>query len=144
MMPSPVLDAYKVEAKNDAFRATLLWEKIVMHLERSVKCGRRIQGWRTFDNCFPGYKAVECLVAYLNTILPKHIKRSQVQTLCQKLLLTDVIEDVKNREKCMFQESRLYRFTHKHFWGVPAWQDETVSSATPDIYSLIYIAASFK
>ena len=118
-MPPPMQDAYEVEAKTDAFGATLLWEKIVMHLERSVKSRRRSQRLRTFEDCFPGSKAVECLTDYLNTILPKTIKRSQVQTLCQKLLLTGVIEDVKNKEKSVFQEGRLYRFTGFHFWETP-------------------------
>ena len=118
-MPSPVQDAYEVETKTDAFGATLLWEKIVMHLERSVKSRRRSQRLRTFEDCFPGSKAVECLTDYLNTILPKTIQRSQVRTLCQKLLLTGVIEDVKNKEKSVFQEGRLYRFTGYHFWETP-------------------------
>ena len=100
----------------DTFKATLLWEKIVLHLERSVKCGRRSQGLRVFDDCFPGSKAVECLTIYLNTILPKTVKREQVRVLCQKLLLTEVIEDVRNKEKMVFRESRLYRFTRNHFW----------------------------
>ena len=105
-----------VDTSTGAFQATLLWEKIVMHLERSVKSRRRIRKLRTFEDCFPGSKAVECLTDYLNTILPKTIKRSQVQTLCQKLLLTGVIEDVMNKEKSVFHEGRLYRFTGFHFW----------------------------
>ena len=105
-----------VDTSTGAFQATQLWEKIVMHLERSVKSRRRIRKLRTFEDCFPGSKAVECLTDYLNTILPKTIKRSQVQTLCQKLLLTGVIEDAKNKEKTVFHEGRLYRFTGFHFW----------------------------
>ena len=105
-----------VEDSIGAFQATLLWEKIVMHLERSVKSRRRIRRLRTFEDCFPGSKAVECLTDYLNTILPKTIKQSQVRTLCQKLLLTGVIEDVKSKEKSVFQDGRLYRFTGFHFW----------------------------
>ena len=116
-MPLVGLDAYgTVEDSTGAFQATLLWEKIVMHLERSVKSRRRTRRFRTFEDCFPGSKAVECLTDYLNTILPKTIQRSQVRTLCQKLLLTGVIEDVKNKEKSVFQEGRLYRFTGYHFW----------------------------
>ena len=114
MMPPP--GAYELDAQADAFRATLLWEKIVIHLERTVKCGRRTQGLRTFDDCFLGSKAVDCLTAYLNTILPKTIKRSQVRVLCQRLQLTGVIEDVKSSEKTVFREGRLYRFTGNHFW----------------------------
>ena len=111
MMPPPgALD------QTDAFRATLLWEKIVIHLERTVKCGRRTQGLRTFDDCFMGSKAVDCLTSYLNTILPKTIKRSQVRVLCQRLQLTGVIEDVRSSEKTVFREGRLYRFTRNHFW----------------------------
>ena len=116
-MPLVGLDVYgAVEDSTGAFQATLLWEKIVMHLERSVKSRRRTRRLRTFEDCFPGSKAVECLTDYLNTILPKTIQRSQVRTLCQKLLLTGVIEDVKNKEKSVFQERRLYRFTGYHFW----------------------------
>ena len=119
-MPLVGLDVYgAVEDSTGAFQATLLWEKIVMHLERSVKSRRRTRRLRTFEDCFPGSKAVECLTDYLNTILPKTIQRSQVRTLCQKLLLTGVIEDVKNKEKSVFQEGRLYRFTGYHFWETP-------------------------
>jgi len=142
MMPPPASDAYEAEQKTDAFHATLLWEKIVMHLERSVKSGRRTQGWRTFENCFPGSKAVECLTAYLNTIVPQNVKRSQVRTLCQKLLLTGVLEDVKNREMSRFRESRLYRFTKRHFWEVSQWQDDKVGLATSVLRSLISIMTS--
>lgn len=104
------------DAGEDTFRATLLWEKIVTHLERSVKSGRHSQGLRTFVACFLGSKAVESLSAYLNTILPRTTKREQVCVLCQKLLLTGVLEDVKNKDKTEFREDRLYRFTRYHFW----------------------------
>ena len=114
MMPPP--GACEVDAHTDVFRATLLWEKIVIHLERTVKRGRRTQGLRTFEDCFMGSKAVDCLTAYLNTILPKTTKRSQVRVLCQRLQLTGVIEDVRSNEKTVFREGRLYRFTGNHFW----------------------------
>ena len=131
-MPTPVLDAFELEEQTETFKATLLWEKIVIHLERSVKRGKRSQGLRTFQNCFPGSKAVDCLTVYLNTILPKTVKRSQVQVLCQKLLLTSVIEDVRSKEKTVFREGRLYRFTGNHFWEeghVSSSQDEVVSTS---------------
>lgn len=102
------------------FKATVLWEKIVSHLEESIKCGRHTQSLRTYTNCFQGSKAVDCLLVHLNTILPKTVKRHQVQTLCQKLALTGVIEDVKDKEKSVFRESRLYRLTKNHFWTNPA------------------------
>lgn len=103
-------------ASEGAFGATLLWEKIVTHLERSVKSGRHSQGLRTFAGCFLGAKAVECLSAYLNSTLPRTTKREQVCVLCKKLLLTGVLEDVRNKDKTEFREDRLYRFTRYHFW----------------------------
>ena len=103
------------------FKATALWEKIIAHLEKSVKCGRHTQSLRTYTNCFQGSKAVDCLLSHLNVILPakKTVKRNQVQVLCQKLALMGVIEDVKEKEKCVFREGRLYRLTRNHFWSNP-------------------------
>lgn len=98
------------------FKATLLWEKIVTHLEKNIKCGRHTQSLRSYTNCFQGSKAVDCLLSYLNTVLPKTVKRHQVQTLCQKLVHTGVMEDVKDREKGFFREGRLFRLTKNHFW----------------------------
>lgn len=104
------------------FKATALWEKIIAHLEKSIKCGRHTQSLRTYTNCFQGSKAVDCLLSHLNVILPakKTVKRHQVQVLCQKLALMGVIEDVKEKEiKCVFREGRLYRLTRNHFWSNP-------------------------
>lgn len=98
------------------FKATLLWGKIVSHLETSIKCGRHTQSLRSYSNCFQGSKAVDCLFAHLQKVLPKPVKRQQVQILCQKLLLTGVIQDVKEKEKGLFREGRLYRLTKNHFW----------------------------
>ncbi len=99
------------------FQATCLWERIVAHLERTVKTGRHIIALRSHENCFHGSKAVDCLVPYLNTILPKPVKRAQVLVLCTKLFETGVIASVK--EKPEFREKGLYRFTHSHFWTTP-------------------------
>lgn len=101
------------------FKATVLWEKIVAHLEKSVKCGRHTQSLRTYTNCFQGSKAVDCLLTHLNVILAKTVKRHQVQILCQKLAHTGVIEDVKDKEKSVFRDGRLYRLTKNHFWSHP-------------------------
>ncbi len=122
----------------DVFRATVLWDKIVVHLERSVKRGRRSQGLRIFVNCFLGSKAVECLVVYLNTILPKTVQRAQVLILCEKLLITGVIQDVRSKEKTAFRENKLYRFTGNHFWEaeVISSQDESLVRFTA-IYFLL-------
>lgn len=99
------------------FKATVLWDKIVTYLEESIKCGRHTQSLKTYTNCFQGSKAVECLLVHLNAVQPKPVKRCQVQTLCQKLVLTGVIEDVK--DKGVFREGRLYRLTRNHFWANP-------------------------
>lgn len=125
-----------------AFGATLLWEKIVTHLERSVKSGRHSQGLRTFVGCFLGAKAVECCSAYLNTVLPRTTKREQVCVLCQKLLLTGVLEDVKSKSKTEFREDRLYRFTRYHFWESAESSTSSQEVRQHTKTSLLYIATS--
>ena len=109
----------QIELRTEGFQATLLWERIVSHLEKNVKCGRHSYALRSYDNCFPGHKAVDCLTAYMNSVLPKSVKKSQARLLGQKLLLTRVIEDARKKEKTVFRESRLYRFTGIHFWDPP-------------------------
>ena len=122
-MESPTADnaaaETQVELRTDGFQATLLWERIVSHLEKNVKCGRHSYALRSYDNCFPGHKAVDCLMTYMNSVLPKSVKKSQARLLGQKLLLTRVIEDARKKEKTVFRESRLYRFTGIHFWDPP-------------------------
>ena len=136
----------QVELRTDGFQATLLWERIVSHLERSVKPGRHTFALRSYDNCFPGHKVVDCLMGYMNSVLPKSVKKSQARLLGQKLLLTRVIEDARKKEKTVFRESRLYRFTGIHFWDPPSEVHGTrscstaateVSSAFPHICCLI-------
>lgn len=111
--------ATQVELRTDGFQATLLWERIVSHLERTVKPSRHSYALRSYDNCFPGHKVVDCLMVYMNSVLPKSVKKSQARLLGQKLLLTKVIEDARKKEKTVFRESRLYRFTGVHFWDPP-------------------------
>ena len=111
--------ATQVELRTEGFQATLLWERIVAHLERTVKCGRHTYALRSYENCFQGHKAVDCLMDYMNSVLPKSVKKSQARLLGQKLLLTKVIEDARKKEKTVFRESRLYRFTGIHFWDPP-------------------------
>lgn len=106
-----------VEDGGGQFEATLLWENIVGHLE-AMKCGRHTRALRSFTNCFHGSAAVDSLLAHLSIIMAKVIKREQVQILCQKLLGTGVMEDVRNKEKDVFRESRLYKLTRNHFWSV--------------------------
>lgn len=101
------------------FKATAIWKDIINHLEGSIKCGRHTQALRSFTNCFHGSKAVDSLVVHLNSKLPKIVERHQVQTLCHKLVLTGVIEDVRNKDKHLFREGRLYRLTKNHFWTDP-------------------------
>lgn len=120
----------KPSQQANPFKATLLWEKIVFHLERSIKCGRHTQGLKIYDNCFQGAKAVVCLSSYLNTILPKTVTREQVLTLCHKLVNTGVMEDVRGKEKTIFKEGHLYRFSGEHFWETPT--TGKASSSTPD------------
>lgn len=111
--------ATQVELRTDGFQATLLWERIVSHLERTVKPSRHSYALRSYDNCFPGHKVVDCLMVYMNSVLPKSVKKCQARLLGQKLLLTKVIEDARKKEKTVFRESRLYRFTGIHFWDPP-------------------------
>lgn len=111
--------ATQVELRTEGFQATLLWERIVSHLERTIKPSRHSYALRSYDNCFPGHKVVDCLMVYMNSVLPKSVKKSQARLLGQKLLLTRVIEDARKKEKTVFRESRLYRFTGVHFWDPP-------------------------
>ena len=109
----------QVEVRTEVFHATLLWERIVSHLERHVKPGRHSYGLRSYENCFPGHKVVDTLMGYLNTVLPRAVKKTQARLLGQKLMLTGVIVDARNKDKSMFRENRLYRFTGSHFWDPP-------------------------
>ena len=111
----------QIELRTEGFQATLLWERIVSHLERTVKPSRHSYAlsMKSYDNCFPGHKVVDCLMVYMNSVLPKSVKKSQARLLGQKLLLTKVIEDARKKEKTVFRESRLYRFTGVHFWDPP-------------------------
>lgn len=113
------------------FKATLLWEKIVLHLEGSIKCGRHAHKLKIYDKCFRGAQAVACLSTYLNAILPRTVSREQVLTLCQKLVMTGVMEDVKDEEASTFKEGHLYRFSKYHFWeaSVPGHGD------SPTVYT---------
>lgn len=104
----------------DHFRATALWENTVFHLENSIKPGRHTRGLKVYENCFRGAQAVACLSTYLNAALPKTVSRAQVLILCQKLVMTGVMEDVKDKERTIFKEGRLYRFSKEHFWQQPA------------------------
>lgn len=131
--PSSPVGMSQVDPQSAAFKATLLWDKIVVHLERSLKCGKHAQGLRIYDNCFQGSKAVSNLTSYLNSILPKTVKKDQVIILCQKLLDSGVLEDVKEQEKSMFRENRLYRFTNDHFWQT-ASASESESDSEVNIY----------
>ena len=114
--PSDESSETQVELRTEGFQATLLWERIVSHLERTVKPGRHSYALRSYENCFSGHKVVDCLLTYMNSVLPKSIKKNQARLLAQKLLLTKVIEDARGKDKTMFRESKLYRFTGNHFW----------------------------
>ena len=102
------------------FRATALWENTVFHLENRIKPGRHTSGLRVYENCFRGAEAVACLSTYLNAVLPKTVSQGQVLILCHKLVVTGVMEDLKDKERTMFKEGRLYRFSKEHFWQQPA------------------------
>ena len=136
----------------DPFGATLLWERIVAHLERTLRTGRHTIGLRSYDNCFHGSKAVDALVSYLNTILPKTVQRAQAVVLCEKLLDTGVIESVKGKRE--FREKGLYRFTFNHFWDSSQSSplgsydsDEMVSSLkevrVPSVFAVCMVTAVY-
>ncbi len=123
------------DCTEEPFKATFLWERIISHLERSVKIGRHIIALRWYDNCFHGSKAVGCLVAYLTSILPKPVKRAQAVVLCGKLQETGVIQCVKKKEE--FREKGLYRFTHAHFWKSPLSSSDPEELVSPSQVSYI-------
>ena len=116
------------------FMATALWENAVFHLENSIKQGRHTRGLRIYENCFRGAQAVTCLSTYLNAVLPKTVSRGQVLILCQKLVTTGVMEDVKDKERTMFKEGRLYRFSKEHFWQQPTDAADSSPSPSPTLF----------
>lgn len=116
------------------FRATALWENTILHLENSIKPGRHTRGLRIYDNCFRGAEAVACLSTYLNAVMAKTVSRGQVLILCQKLVMTGIMEDVKDKGRTTFKEGRLYRFSKEHFWQQPAGE----FSPTPTLLGYMY------
>ena len=106
--------------EGDPFKATLLWERIVQHMEAHIKCGRHTHKLKIYDRCFRGTQAVACLSTYLNATLSRTISREQVLTLCQKLVRTGVMEDVRDCDAVTFKEGHLYRLSKEHFWETPS------------------------
>ena len=104
-----------------AFPATIMYAKIVSHLEKSLEPGRHFHRLQRFSNCFFGHSMVDCLLTYCLTTLHSSIKREKAVEMCRRMLGHGVIENVshrrqQDREGVVFKGSRLYRFTGNHFW----------------------------
>ena len=150
-LPSPA-GMPQEDPQSTAFKATLLWDKIVVHLEEVLSVGNTLMVLESTTIVFKAQKL--CIISqHLNSILPKTIKKDQVLVLCQKLLDSDVLQDVREQEKSMFRECRLYRFTKNHFWqtssGSESDSDSEVSHAKctlSNVYmytSMVFVLLTF-
>ena len=104
-----------------AFPATMMFSKMVSHLEGNLESSRHFYHLQRFSNCFWGHRMVNCLLAYCVAFLNSCITKDQAIEMCKRLLAQGVIENVshlkqQDMEGMVFKCSRLYRFTGNHFW----------------------------
>ena len=104
-----------------AFPATLMYAKIVSHLENNLQSTRHFYHLQKFNNCFCGQSMVNCLMSYCVASLQTCITKEKATEMCKRLLTHGVIENVSHKkqqetEGIVFKCSRLYRFTGNHFW----------------------------
>ena len=104
-----------------AFPATVMYAKIVSHLETNLESTRHFYRLQKFNNCFCGQRLVNCLMAYCISSLNSCITKEKASEMCRRLLSHGVIENVSHKkqqgtEGTVFKCGRLYRFTGNHFW----------------------------
>lgn len=109
------------------FQSSVLWSRIIAHLQAEVKVKRRRHYLKSHSNCFLGCDAVDVIQAYINQtkiLGDVDVPRAKVVRVCQALLDCRVFEAVackpfgKESKLSTFQDSdgSLYRFlsTQKH------------------------------
>ncbi|XP_062509812.1 DEP domain-containing protein 1A-like isoform X2 [Corticium candelabrum] len=96
------------------FKATRLWNELVRNLREGVELKRHRWHMKTYDDCFTGSDAIECLLRHMQwTGTFGHVTRPQAAKLCQKFLEMRVIVDARGKqEKNEFRDgNHLYKFT---------------------------------
>ncbi|XP_076860710.1 DEP domain-containing protein 7 isoform X2 [Brachyhypopomus gauderio] len=93
------------------FQSSLIWSKIIGHLQAEVKVKRRRHYLKSHSNCFLGSDAVNVIHAYINQnkmLGDVEVPRAKVVRMCQALLDCRVFEAVACRS--LGKESRLRVF----------------------------------
>ena len=127
-------------SRRTPFPATIMYGKIVLHLENTLEPGRHFHRMQRFGDCFCGTSMVDCLLGYCHTVLKSSIKREKAVEMCRRMLSHGVIENVSHRrqqdkEGMVFKGSRLYRFTGSHFWEEYSITSELVCIHTPTSFT---------
>lgn len=124
-----------VSPGSPTFPATIMYAKIISHLEDNLVSGRHFYHLQRFNNCFCGHSMVNCLLAYCIKSLNSCITKEKAIEMCRRMLSRGVIENVSHKkqqetEGMVFKGSRLYRFTGNHFWDM-----NTVTELVSALYS---------
>ncbi|CAG5124142.1 unnamed protein product [Candidula unifasciata] len=99
------------------YRATRLWNDVVLAFRQYLPCGRHRRYMKTFDNCFSGASATEWLLQYLKTNgnFGLDISREKATSLLNKLYRAGIFEEVRvsktMHHKQEVRENRLYKFS---------------------------------
>ncbi|XP_074656145.1 DEP domain-containing protein 7-like isoform X2 [Tubulanus polymorphus] len=101
------------------FRATQLWNNVIINLRQNVGLKRRRVKMKYYDNCFVGNEAVETVLKCLHdennhNYIQKDVSREKAVKLCQALMDNNIFEPVKcdDSKKPIFDDSssKYYRF----------------------------------
>ncbi|XP_046878596.1 DEP domain-containing protein 4 isoform X2 [Hypomesus transpacificus] len=102
------------------FRATQLWQNIILALQSQVEVRRRRKHLRVHPNCFTGSDAVDAVLSHLmqNIVFgASEVSRLKAARLCQALMEARVFESVGTKlfrrdKEALFEDSSssLYRF----------------------------------
>ena len=109
------------KCRGPTFPATIMYAKIVSHLEENLESGRHYHHLQPHRNCFCGQSMVNCLLAHCITSLSTCVTKEKAVDMCRRMLSHGVIANVSHKkqqdtEGMVFKCSRLYRFTGNHFW----------------------------
>ncbi|XP_071120742.1 DEP domain-containing protein 1A-like isoform X2 [Mytilus edulis] len=99
------------------YRATKLWNEVIVTFRNGMPLGRHRRYMKTYDNCFSSSEAVDWLHDYLksNKNFGADVTRSQTIQLLQKLHRARVVEDIrggKHNRADVCDNNRLFRFVH--------------------------------
>lgn len=91
-----------------------LWKNIISHLQRTLGAEDTPPCLRSPSECFVGLQVVSSIREYLRAIIGYETTKDEVYCLCHKLVLNNVIENVKNAHSTRFKDCATYRFTSQH------------------------------